>query len=183
MILTGITRLGKDAELRYTPDNQAVMNVALAFNYGKKGEDGHRPTQWVDAALWGQRAEALQKYLVKGSTVSVVIEDPHIETFQRSGGEPGHKLVGKIISLEFAGGSGQQQRETSQPQQREPARQQRQSGSTQQRHPAGSSQPRSGGGGGNGTYAAGDFDDDIPFATASAECDPTLRRLNLIHRW
>lgn len=179
MILTGIVRLGKDAELRYTPDNQAVMNVALAYNYGKKGQDGNRPTQWIDAALWGARAEALQQHLIKGTAINVVIEDPHIETFQRGNGEPGYKLVGKIIALEFAGGASPQQRDTNQQQQRSSGQQQqqRQQGGNHQR------QQHIGGGGGNGSYGGGDFDDDIPFATASAEYDPMLRRLNMINHW
>jgi single-strand DNA-binding protein len=40
-----------------------VANVSLAFTYGKKGDDGKRPTQWVDASLWGQRAESLAPYI------------------------------------------------------------------------------------------------------------------------
>lgn len=177
MILTGIVRLGKDAELRYTPDDKAVLNVALAYNYGKRGQDGNRPTQWIDAALWGPRAEALQQHLIKGTAINVVIEDPHIETFQRNNGEPGSKLVGKIISLEFAGGASPQQRDTNQQQQRSSGQQQRQQSNASQRH------QNTGGGGGNGSYGGGDFDDDIPFASASVECDPILSRLNLIHHW
>ena len=39
MILTGLARIGKDAELRYTASNEPVANISLAFNYGRKGED------------------------------------------------------------------------------------------------------------------------------------------------
>src|SRR5512139_2415973 len=53
----GLARIGKDAEVRYTPSGTAVANVSLAFTFGKKGDDGKRPTQWVDASLWGQRAD------------------------------------------------------------------------------------------------------------------------------
>ena len=45
MILTGLARIGKDAELRYTASNEPVANLSLAFNYGRKGDDGKRPTQ------------------------------------------------------------------------------------------------------------------------------------------
>jgi single-strand DNA-binding protein len=107
--LIGLARLGRDAELRYTTDNTPVASLSLAFSYGRKGESGKRPTQWVDASLWGKLAESLCEYLVKGSAVFVVLDDVHIQTFQlREGGE-GHKLVGKVATIELAGG-GQQSR-------------------------------------------------------------------------
>lgn len=100
--LIGIANLGRDAELRYTPNGQAVMNLALAFNYGRKDESGNRPTQWVDGALWGQRAEHLYEYMTRGQKVYVVIDDIHVETYEGQNG-PGHKLVGNISTIEFAG--------------------------------------------------------------------------------
>lgn len=114
--LIGIANLGRDAEVRFTPNGQPVANLALAFNYGRKGDDGNRPTQWVDGALWGQRAEALGEYLTRGTKVYVVIDDVHIETYEGQNGQ-GHKLVGTIATLEFAGspreagGDGGQQRQ------------------------------------------------------------------------
>ena len=78
MILTGLARLGRDATLRRTPQGDAVLEMALAFNYGAKDGSGNRPTQWIDATLWGKRAEALAQHLTKGSAVDVVITEPHI---------------------------------------------------------------------------------------------------------
>ena len=75
--LTGLFRLGRDAEVRYTQGGDAVASLALAYNYGKK-EDGKQPSQWIDASLWGKRAEALTQYLTKGSTISAVLSDVHI---------------------------------------------------------------------------------------------------------
>lgn len=103
MILTGLARIGRDAELRYTGSNEAVCNISLAFNYGKKGSDGNRPSQWIEASLWGKRAEALAQYLLKGQQVDVVLSDPHIETYQGKNGE-GHKLVARVLEIELAGG-------------------------------------------------------------------------------
>lgn len=102
MILTALARLGRDPELRYLSNGDPVMNLALAVNYGKK-VDGKRPTQWIDAALFGKRAESLAPYLSKGSLVFVVIDEPHVETYQGKNG-PGAKMVGRVSSLEFAGG-------------------------------------------------------------------------------
>lgn len=104
MLLTGIVRLGRDAELRYTPTGEKVINLAAAFNYGKKDAQGNRPVQWLDASLWGDRAEALQPHLLKGTAISITLADPHIEVFTRKDNTRGEKLVGRIIDLEFAGG-------------------------------------------------------------------------------
>ena len=103
MILTGIARLGADVVVRYTPSGEAVANLSLAFNYGKKDNDGKRPSQWIDASLWGKRVDALAPYLTKGASVSVVLTEPHVETFEGRNG-PGHKLVARVLEIEFAGG-------------------------------------------------------------------------------
>lgn len=104
MILTGIARLGSDTTVRYTPKGDAVANLSLAFNYGQKGTDGKTPTQWVDASLWGKRAESLAQYLTKGTQVNVVLDAPHIETFTKRDGGEGSKLVARVVDVEFAGG-------------------------------------------------------------------------------
>ncbi len=105
-------RIGNDPELRYTPgDNStAVLNLSLACNYGRKdATTGKRPTQWVDATLWGKQAEALAPYLVKGGEVTVTLDDLHMQEFQRSGGAGvGFKLAGRISNLKLVGGAPQQ---------------------------------------------------------------------------
>ena len=53
MYLHGLCRLGRDAELRYLTDGTPVLGMALAYNYGKKDDQGNRPTQWIDASLFG----------------------------------------------------------------------------------------------------------------------------------
>lgn len=103
MQLIGLARLGRDAELRTTQSGEKVASFSLAFNFGRRGEDGNRPTQWVDASLWGQRAESLIDYLVRGQQVVVTLDDPHIEEFEGRNGK-GVKLVGKVSQLELAGG-------------------------------------------------------------------------------
>lgn len=101
--LFGLARIGRDAEIRYTNSGDAVCSLSLAFTYGKKGNDGKRPTQWVDAAMWGKRAEALAPYLLKGGLVSVTLDEVHIETYEGKNGT-GYKLAAKVIDIELAGG-------------------------------------------------------------------------------
>ena len=100
--ITGSFRLGRDAELRKIPSGESVINLALAFNWGQKGQDGNRPSQWIDAALWGKRAEALAPYLLKGAQIYAVLSDPHIETYQGKNGE-GHKLAARVLEVELVG--------------------------------------------------------------------------------
>jgi len=142
MIMTGLTRLGGDALVRFRSNGDAVCNLSLAFNYGRKGEDNRRPSQWVDASLWGKRAEALAPYLLKGGLVDVVLGEPHIEEYQGKNGA-GYKLVARVMEIELAGGSIKENHST-----------QERSDSDPTRHAA---QHQVGG----GTKAY--MDDDIPF--------------------
>jgi single-strand DNA-binding protein len=96
----GLARLGRDAELRYMPDGTPVANLALAVNYGKRGEDGNRPTQWIDASLWGKAAESLAEFMVKGSLHCFTLSDIHIETYEGRNGT-GYKLVARVDGVEL----------------------------------------------------------------------------------
>lgn len=97
----GLARIGKDAEVRFTPGGTAVANVSLAFTYGKKGDDGKRPTQWVDASIWGQRAEPMAPYLLKGKQIVAYLEDVHLQTYTKGDGTQNTKMVARLADLEF----------------------------------------------------------------------------------
>ena len=101
----GVARIGRDVEIRHTAQGEAVASLSLAFSYGRKGQDGKQPTQWVDAALWGKRAEALAPFLAKGHQIGVTLEDVHIETYTGRNGE-GHKLVARVLDVQLIGGQG-----------------------------------------------------------------------------
>jgi single-strand DNA-binding protein len=96
-------RLGRDVELRYTPEGKAVAELALACNYGRRGEDGNYPTQWVRASLWDKQAEALAEYLTKGKGLVLVLRDVNVRQFDGKNG-PSYSLEGTVVSLEFAAG-------------------------------------------------------------------------------
>ncbi|MDD2046144.1 single-stranded DNA-binding protein [Pseudomonas putida] len=147
--LTDIGRIGRDAELRYTPNGDAVCNLAIACEYGRKGQDGKRPTQWVDATLWGKQAEAMAPFLVKGQQLHFTIDDAHVETYTKADHSQGVKLTGRVIIIKFAGSPPQQTQGNQQQQQRAPQQQQGRQQTPQQRQQA--APPDS-------------FDDDIPFA-------------------
>jgi single-strand DNA-binding protein len=102
MQLIGLCRLGRDAEARTVGEN-VVANLSLAFDYYDPKAEKKRSTTWIDAALWGRQAEALEQYLLKGSQVCVTVDDLHIEEYQGKHGI-GHKLVGRVSSSKLAGG-------------------------------------------------------------------------------
>ena len=99
--MIGMMRLGRDAELRYTPNNEPVTNLSLAYAHGKAGQDGKRPTQWIDATLWGKRAEALTQYLTKGGLHCFTLDELNIQTFQKQDGSSGMKLVARVLDVEL----------------------------------------------------------------------------------
>lgn len=102
MQLVGLARLGNNPEIRYTASNDPIMELSLAFSYGKK-QDGKQPTQWISASMWGARVEKLHPYMVKGQQLFVTLGDPHIEEFTRKDGTTGVALRARLNELEFAG--------------------------------------------------------------------------------
>lgn len=99
--LVGLFTLGRDAELRTTANGDQVASLALAYNYGRKGADGKTPSQWVDAAFWGERAVKLVEYLTKGSQFYIQLDDLHVETYDKRDGGQGVKLVARVGQIEF----------------------------------------------------------------------------------
>jgi single-strand DNA-binding protein len=69
VILVG--NLGKDAELRYTPQGSAVATFSLATTevWNDKGGQRQERTEWHRIVLWGRPAESLQDYLKKGKQI------------------------------------------------------------------------------------------------------------------
>ena len=141
---SGLFRIGRDAETRFLPDGTAVCNVSLAFNYGKKGQDGNRPSQWIDASIFGQRAETLGPMLTKGSQHVFHLSDAHIETYRKADGSEGFKMAARVDDVELtdrrdAPGGQQPQRQAAQQQ---PQRQAPQQGYPSQRQGATQPQPQ-----------------------------------------
>ena len=63
-----IGRLGKDPELKYTPNGVAVAEFSLATSSKVKDQE---VTEWHNIKVWDKRAEVCAKYLKKGSLVYV----------------------------------------------------------------------------------------------------------------
>jgi single-strand DNA-binding protein len=103
MLTIGLARIGNEPVVRFTNDNKPILDLSLAYNYGRKGPDGNTPTQWVNAAMFGDRVEKLAPYLHKGSLIMVQLEDLHVETYTKKDGGQGVSLKARIANLQFAG--------------------------------------------------------------------------------
>jgi single-strand DNA-binding protein len=102
-IISGIYRVGRDAELRHVPTGEAVVNLSVVTNYGRKDANGDKPSVWIDAGLWGKTAEALTPYLLKGKQVFLTMKDLHLEEFTNREGLIRTKLVARVQSIELVG--------------------------------------------------------------------------------
>ena len=71
VILVG--NLGKDPELKYTPQGTAVAKFSLATSekYKDKGGEWQERTEWHNLVAWARTAEVAAEYLKKGSTVFI----------------------------------------------------------------------------------------------------------------
>ena len=68
-----IGRLGKDPEMRFTPQGNAVATFSLATTRTWQGGDGsqHKETEWHTVVAWNKLAEACNQHLRKGRLVYV----------------------------------------------------------------------------------------------------------------
>lgn len=68
-----VGNLGRDPELRYTPQGAAVCSFTMATNEKRRDKSGEMQdvTTWFKITLWRNQAENAAKYLTKGSPVYI----------------------------------------------------------------------------------------------------------------
>ena len=140
-ILVG--RLGRDPEVRYMPNGEAVCNFSIATDETWKDQSGQRQTktEWHAITLYRRLAEVAGQYLKKGSQVYI---EGRIQSRKYTGKDGIERTAYEIIGSEMkmlGGGndSGQQNAQHTPP---APPRRQA---------PAAPAQP------------VDDIDDDVPF--------------------
>jgi len=71
--ITIIGNLGRDPELRYTPQGDAVCDFSVAVNDRKRDKAGEFQdvTTWFKVTFWRKQAENASKFLTKGRQVYV----------------------------------------------------------------------------------------------------------------
>ena len=105
VILVG--NLGRDPELRYTPQGTPVCSFTMATNERRKDKSGEiqDQTTWFRVTLWGRQAETASQYLTKGR--QVYIEGRlRVEEYTDRDGKPRHSLEVNATDMQFIGSRG-----------------------------------------------------------------------------
>jgi single-strand DNA-binding protein len=147
VVLVG--RLTRDAELRYANSGTAICRFSIANNYSKKqGDTWAEETNYFDCTMFGRRAEAVHKYLTKGTPVAV---DGSLRFSKwEADGQTRSKVEVHVNEFQFMGGN---RDGGSRPPDSDRGRPDR-GGSSDQGSPQQSS----------GDYGSGsEFEDDVPF--------------------
>ena len=100
-----IGNLGRDAELKDVGGTK-LCSFSIGVTETWKGQDGNRQerTTWIDCALWGNRGEALAKYLVKGKQVFVEGSVSSRAWLGKSDNEPKSGISLRVRDIELLGG-------------------------------------------------------------------------------
>lgn len=143
--------LGADPELRMTNGGQAVLKLRLATSetYLDRNKVRQERTEWHSVVVWGKRAEALAKFLAKGSRIFIE-GGLRTSSYDDKDGNKRYKteIVAQNIILSGGGGRGGPR--------------------SSEGHGAGDEGPPPAAGGGGGGFSDSDYgggggDDEIPF--------------------
>jgi len=104
-------RLGRDPEMRYTPEGKAVTNISVATTRKWTGSDGekHEETTWVRGSAWAGLAEVINQYFHKGDGIYIAgrlnpDENGNPRTYQRQDGSTGTSYEMTILDFAFPPG-------------------------------------------------------------------------------
>ena len=105
--ITIVGNLGRDPELRYTPQGNAVCNFSVATNEKRRDKNGEMQdiTTWFRITLWGKQAENASKYLTKGSPVYVEGR-LKVEEWTDRDGKGRYTLEVNATDMQFISGGG-----------------------------------------------------------------------------
>jgi single-strand DNA-binding protein len=103
-----IGHLGRDPEIRYTPEGTAVANLAVATNETWKDKDGSKQerTEWHRVVLFGKVAEIAAQFLKKGSLVYL---QGRLQTRKWQGEDGQERYTTEIVGerMKMLGGKGE----------------------------------------------------------------------------
>lgn len=133
IMFSKLVRIGRNAELKQSQSGSTICRFSAAYDVGF---GNNKKTQWIEIALFGNRAEKLCEHFKKGKQIVVYADDLKVDTWQKSDGTTAATLSCKLNDFDFVS-DGQSQQS---------AYQQNQQGYQQPTH-----------------QQSQDFDSDIPF--------------------
>lgn len=101
-----VGNLGRDPEMRYTPQGTPLCTFSLASNERRKTSAGEQQdiTTWFRVKVWGKQAEVVSRYLSKGR--SVYVEGRlHVEDWTDRDGKPRYTLEVNASDVHFIDGA------------------------------------------------------------------------------
>jgi len=115
-----IGNLGKDPEVRYMPNGDAVANFSIATteSYKDKNGDKQDKTEWHNITMYRKLAEIAGQYLKKGSQVYL---EGKIQTRKWQDKEGADRYTTEVICDEMKMLGGRQEGQQQQTQQQAPA--------------------------------------------------------------
>src|ERR1051325_1787008 len=97
-----VGNLGRDPEMRYTPQGTPVCPFSIASTERRKTSAGEQQdiTTWFRVTVWGKQAETVSRYLSKGR--SVYVEGRlHMEEWTDKEGKPRYTLEVNASDVHF----------------------------------------------------------------------------------
>ncbi len=98
--VTLIGRMGRDPEMRYMPNGEAVCNFSLATSESWKDQSGQRVerTEWHNIVMYRKLAEIAGQYLKKGGQVYI---EGRIQSRKYTGRDGIERTAYEIIASEM----------------------------------------------------------------------------------
>jgi single-strand DNA-binding protein len=95
-----IGRIGKDIDLKYMPNGNAVANFSIACGDDYKDKNGQKveQTNWINIVLFGKRAEVLSQYCGKGSRIFVTGKQTTRKWQDQSGAD---RYTTEVVASDF----------------------------------------------------------------------------------
>ena len=104
-----VGHLGRDPEMRYTPDGTPVTSFSIATTRKWTNTEGQQQekTTWFRVTAWRKQAETCNQYLSKGRLV-LVEGDIDVSTWSdKTSGEARATLELRARTVKFLGGKGE----------------------------------------------------------------------------
>jgi len=91
--------LGRDSELKETPQGKNVLEFSAAVNSNYRKDD---PPSWWRCTIWGERGVKLQPYLLKGTKL-LIEGEPRLRQYETNDGVKKVSAEVVVNNVEFIG--------------------------------------------------------------------------------